>query len=243
MNKRGIRVLVMMIGVCCGHESCRAQASEGAFRWLVSSDNGTTWSPHAEVPQNHASVLVRLEASWSGMASGQRTEFARTFFDATIRGVACGELDSVSGFSPGLVRWGPGGFGAPRPQRHGDVIKIDPAGDDDPPGLGARWTTVDQGWPGAGMSDPVLDNPVRIFQYTLLLDGSAGTREIRGVWGHLTPQGQPQAQIWFDDPATQIWQTAVNNIPMTVSDASITVVPAPGILGVLTLLALPRRRQ
>ncbi len=229
-----------------------AQSLTGTFRWEVSGDNGTTWSSSLAVPESQLSVLVRLMAEWTGAPPGERTSFADTRFDATIRGINCGEFDSASDFLggeivqpfPGVaIGWGAGGFGPPRPQRHGEILKLDPPGDDEPPGLGARWTTLAQDWPGNGNVVPDLRNPVRIFQYTLLLDGSAGTRLLSGVWGFVNPDNTPRLFLYHDDPTTHQWQPSQISASMTIADASLTVVPAPGVLGGLALLALPRRRR
>ena len=229
-----------------------AQSITGTFRWEVSGDQGATWGRTLDVPASQPSALVRLMVEWTGATPGERTAFAAARFDATVRGINCGGSDSATDFLPGavipstpetVITWGSGGFGPPRPQRHGDVLKLDPPGDDEPPGLGARWTTLAQTWPGSGLNTTDLRNPVRIFQYTLLLDGSTGTRILSGVSGYLNPDNTPRLFLYFDDPATQVWQFSQKSASMIIADASITVVPAPGTLGLVGLLALPRRRR
>ncbi len=229
-----------------------AQSMQGSAVWQVSTDSGATWMAHADVPQGQSAVLVRLMASWSGTPAGERTILSSARFDGIVRGLdGSGAADSVSQFLAGeplsgtigpTVDWGIGSGGAPRGLRQGDLIKIDPSSDSDPPGMGVRWTTVQQGHPtGTDFFD--LRNPIRIFQYELSLDGSPGTRTIGSTWGLLTPEGLPKIQLYHDDAVTHSWPLEVYNVPITITDASITVIPAPGILGLLGLLALPRRRR
>jgi hypothetical protein len=231
-------------------KNASAQPMEGVMQWQISADNGATWVQHAEVGGGQSSVLVRLIATWSGIPAGERSAFADTGFDGIVRGIDCGAGDTVSDFltsetAPGnlypTVSW-TGMGGPPVGYRQGDILKIDSILDAEPPGQGSRFVLLTQGHPSA--SDFFdLSNPIRLMQYSLVLDGSSGTREIGGLWAVRTPDGRPRLTLYHDDRITQQWPLTTYKVPSSVTDASVTVVPAPGILGLLGVFALPRRRR
>lgn len=250
-TRRHVRSLVILAVAFEGAGSCAcAQSLQGSAAWQVSADNGETWQQDVSVGSGQQQVLVRLIATWSGAPAGERTAFASTGFDGIVRGIGAGLNDTVGGFvtsetpqgfpGPSLTWTGMGG--PPIGYRQGEILRIDSIFDNAEPGVGPNRVLITQGHPSL---NEWLDlaNPVRLMQYTLFLDGTVGTREIGSLWSTRTPEGLPRLQVLHDDAITHSWQFAPYNVPLTVSDASITVVPAPGILGLLGVFALPRRRR
>jgi hypothetical protein len=123
--------------------------------------------------------------------------------------------------------------------RQGNFLKIDPLFDTLPPGQGVGIGPNQN--PTSPVNPALLDNPIRIFQYELFLDGSLGRRDIYGLW-LAAPTGEPiNFRVWEGIQLPR-FATSLVNVP-----ASVTVVPGPGVgapvMSVAVGVGLRRRRK
>jgi len=115
----------------------------------------------------------------------------------------------------------------------GPFLKIDRANDLDLPGLGPSWMTASQNR-NLGLFD--VSNPLTIVEFDYFVDGSSGVRSISSV---LSQSSQGSIVL------THSLTNAISVLPATVLPATITVIPAPGVLALLAppALAAARRRR
>lgn len=228
---------------CCSSlgisAACRAQLPVTAY-WETSRDAGLTWdSGDVVVPQTTGSVLVRLRVGWdpSSLINPSLNWYADCRFDAVVVGVgSAGAADTASNYFAMIGSyWNPlDGLAA---HRQRNVLKIDPSFDDTPPGQGYGIGPHQN--PAVVSQTATLDNPVRIFQYELLLDGTLGRRDVYGLWLP-SPTGEPiNFRVW-EGLFQPRWATSLVNVP-----ASITVVPSPSVGVVLAagFARVVRRRR
>lgn len=200
--------------------------------WQISLDNGTTWQGGTVLtPQSQASVKVRNFVTWGDGVT--RHPFSSAQFDGVVRSLeGAGLGDSVTNivgvfggvFQPPVLniqgrRWAP------------DLIKIDSIGDTQAPGL-FPFVTLGPGPAGGPLG------PLSIFEYDLMLDGTAGSRLITAAW-RINSQNQPTLVVGLSgNPGPYTWQ-------VTLQDATLVVVPSPAglaVLGVASDVLLRRRR-
>jgi hypothetical protein len=201
--------------------------------WQLSLDNGQTWQSGTVVaPQSQTSVKVRNFVTWGDGVTLH--PFGRAEFDGVVRSLeGAGLGDSVTNirgvfsgiFQPPLIniqgrRWAP------------DIIKIDSIGDTQAPG-NFPFVTL-----GAGQGSGPL-GPLSIFEYDLVLDGTAGSRLITAAW-RMSPQNQPNLVVGLlGNPGPYEWQ-------VTLQEATLVVVPSPAglaVLGVASSVLMRRRRS
>lgn len=230
-------LLSLLAGQWCAE--AHAQLGVGMLRWQVSTDGGGTWEGGlTEVPPEQGSVQVRLLASWS--SDGGMYAFAGCQFDAVVRGIdGAGPLDTVVNArrTPPMTS---GSAQTIAVTRFGSQIKIDDLRDTLPPGEGPRGVfpgqIVEQFGPPPGWS---RDNPVSIFEYTLVLDGSEGDRDLWLLY--IAPSGGNTI-----DRVMRIYTSSsgAQNTPSTMTrGATVRVIPAPGALLLLAMGALGARRR
>lgn len=243
MQKQGTGFKVRCISACvaspllCGISS--GQSYSVRLDWQVSADNGGTWGVGlVEVPETQASVLVRLQASWT--PTGTDTYFSGTSFDALIRTPGRTSGDSIDMYNFGIFPvWtrsvNTQGF---RFDYFGDVLKVDDVRDSSPPGVGSRWVTPTQLPPQYGTDH--RENPTILFSYRLALDGVPGPREISGLFRVSSQTGHTTA-LYIDFGSIGTW------VPSTVNNTTVLVVPSPAsawlVLGMSTLLVRRRERN
>lgn len=192
-----------------------------------------------EVPQTQTSVMVRSVARWDQEAGYM---FSGVRMDMVWRSPASG------GLSDQLVdlRYNPYLMGTLNPigaSRFGQDVKIDDLRDTLPPGQGTRGVPVNQAPQNFG--PPVdLSNPISLFTYKVVLDGTEGDRVATSYFiAPLSPPGNSS------DRFMQVYTTPLgaNNIPLSrLEDCTLRVVPAPtgGVMAfVVAALLTPRRRR
>jgi hypothetical protein len=197
-----------------------AQLGDGFLRWELSPDDGQTWhSGVLEVPHLQASVRVRAIAGWSSSAGYM---FAYAEFDALWRGLEnAGMQDSLVDLerNPRL----PGPFGHHEVvSRFGADIKIDDDRDTLPPGVGRYGVRAGQP-PEQVIHENEFSNPVFLFSYVALLDGSPGERTATSL--QIAP-----SQGNTTDRFMRIYTTSsgATNIPLaTLTQATLRVLPCP----------------
>jgi hypothetical protein len=219
--------------------TCSAQVGTAFFEWQVSTDNGTTWtSGETTVPQTQQSVRIR---AWSGWSADAGYGFSAARFDAIVSGA--GVSDTIESFAIPRSLANASNLAFLQVQRFGNVIKIDDRRDTLAPGLGTRGVNVGQGREDTFDPPFLRDNPVAVFEYVLRLDASLGTRTISESF--LAPN-RPGGNTTDRVLQIRVGLLFVDNLPLvTRRGASITVIPAPGVLG-LTSFALvynSRRRR
>lgn len=218
--------------------SASAQLGTATLQWQLSADQGQTW--HAgllEVPRSQTSVLVRSIAQWDQdagiMFSGVRMDMV---WRSDASGGLSDELVDLT-YNPRLV----GTLNPIGASRFGHDVKIDDLRDTLPPGLGTRGVPVNQ--PPINFGVPVdLSNPISLFTYRVVLDGTEGDRTATAYFiAPLTPPGNTS------DRLMQIYTTpeGANNIPLSaLQDCTLRVIPAPaGTLFIAAGAALARRRR
>ncbi|MDX2147462.1 MAG: hypothetical protein SFZ23_08050 [Planctomycetota bacterium] len=225
-----------------GYAPCVAlsQIGTASLTWQASLDGGTTWTSNEVQTLIGTSVRIRAVASWSQDAG---YSFDLSQFDGTVRGFAgAGRTDAATNFRvPSPLTAGISGGDTYVAQRFADILKIDEVRDTVAPGLGQRSIAPAQLYESAGLPHTTA-NPLSIFEYTLQLDGSAGTREVSSVW-LLPPIGNPvRIRTWrgpsFMD-GNNSPETSV--VPLRIN----VVVPAPASAACLMIVAsgLARRRR
>jgi hypothetical protein len=222
--------------------TCSAQIGTAFFEWQVSTDAGSTWQSGAiDVPQTQSSVRVRAVAGWSADAG---YGFGGAVYDALIDGIGgAGQSDRAENFfmAPSFAVFS--NVQTLNTQRFGNILKIDDRRDTFSPGVGTRGVTSVQ----ANEQDFSVrfdySNPISIFEFTLALDGSLGTRAISEAFLAPNRQGANNTDRML------LIRNGLNsdNLPLvTRRGASITVIPAPSaMLAALTFsgLSLAQRRR
>ncbi len=208
------------------------------WHWQLSGDSGATWSNDLLHREPSGSVLVRGQLGWTGAPEG--TYFAGTTgFDVSVAALTGGFTDHADMFASEPIR-GPYLHDAFAALRFGNTLKLDDARDLEAPGLGPQWIRPIEDPPIIGVVRNT--NPVILFQFRLLLDGSMGDRVVSHVF---RPGGTPPPDHrialyvapYFGGPATYV-QTS--SFP-----ATLRVVPSPGaatMLGVGAIVIVRRRR-
>ncbi len=208
----------------------------GILQWQASADNGVTWSSSSlSVPQSSVSVLVRAVVEWQ--RQGATEVFAGVSFDGTVEGLAgAGAADGIAVIAaPNPIELTPRAS-LVSVQRIGSLLKLDDPSDTAAPGTGTSWIFAAQ---RSLFNAPVgylpsTANPVPVFQYALVLDGSPGSRVISAVANASVVHFYPDWLL----PTTRFESVAVE--PLTL-----TVLPAPGAITLLALggVVAARRRR
>ncbi len=216
--------------------AARAQTS-AEFRWQASADSGVTWHDDASsVPQGQASVLVRARVSWSPVP--EFSAFSGVAFDGVV-------ADAGPGDSVGAIRrMLEGGLGSTPligAQRLGSTIKIDSVTDTLPPGVGPGFVGCANGTDSGFFFN--FAHPIIVFDYTLNLDGTPGTRTLTEVLRPLP--GSTSPVVIYVDWRTLPGPTERARPPTTSYPIAITVLPTPGAVALLALggLVAARRRR
>ncbi len=229
-RSRAVDLACAVFGLCA--TGAMALQQTATVYWEGSSDGGATW--HAGsivVPQDQPEVMVRSWVSWTGADS--TTAFSGTLFDGVVRNVGPG--DAIVDIGVHRLPVIATNYVA---SRFGSIIKVDQPADTLPPGLGAGWLNP-QNWPSHVFFNSQM--PFPLAQFTLVLDGTAGTRQVGQVFR--VPPGQPPngvVGILTNSGLT------FSILPTTAIDLDITVVPAPGAIALLVLggvVAARRRRR
>jgi hypothetical protein len=212
--------------------------------WQLSLDEGATWHVGlVEAPSSQTSVLVRLRFSWElAGASDSPIYFNASRFDAVSRSLDEGGLADTASqtriLSQGVNSVGLRDYPFLSIQRQGTILKIDSSDQDTaPPGEGAHWVQPGQMLQGLPGFPLLFDNPIDVFQYRLVLDGTPGRRELSGSF----------ATGGFDVRLLTALPTPNVIIPITSFEQqpAVLIVPSPAgtaIVPSLGLLALRRRR-
>lgn len=234
--------LFAVTALLCRTPSTIAQTPITAtFAWEVSADGGATWQRGTVgVPQSQSSVLVRAWVGWNRDLPSQT--FSQCQFDATVTTPGRQSADIIDHVNEGNAGWwsqnggqGIGNFGI---TAFADVQKIDDIRDIDAPGQGPRWISPLNLSPVIGGLHE--ENPAIVFNYRLTLDGMAGDRHIGAIFRVLDPQNPDRLVRIYTDGVSPA------NVPTTVLDAVVTVIPAPTtafLFGASTLLISSRRRR
>jgi hypothetical protein len=210
------------------------------WQWQASLDNGQTWSGGA-VNVSTPSSSVRIRGLATFPTTFDRAYFGGVQFDPYVEGISnVGLGDTISSITLGQMQ---PRFQFLQARRFGNRIRIDDEVDFLPPGVGTSWALSGQA-PNNGTSpEPVFDNPVSVFEYTLSLDGTLGDRLVTAAWSTDTAFGySPYITTYvrtFEHRGQQ-WRH-----PTTEETITIRVIPAPA-SAALFLLALPlaaRRRR
>jgi uncharacterized protein (TIGR03382 family) len=219
-----------LLTLAAAGSTCLAQS--GTATWQCSIDDGATWTSTLTLDAPRA-VRVRLTLGWSGIPDA--ICFGGSQFDAMIINAA--PDDSVSNIS----RPNPFNFAAQTlaatPYSQG--IKIDVASDTALPGAGPAWIIPGQGTLDSLGAPPDTSNPAAVFTYTLNIGSTAGTRTISHIFN---PQTGRALSIYTSIAGAQ---TRLSADQVTISDATIQVIPTPGTLALAGLggLAAARRRR
>lgn len=218
--------------------AARGQIGTGLLQWQVSADDGATWSAGLlEAPLSQSSVKVRAMASWTADAG---YVFAMVRMDIVWHSEGAGGLlDELAD-----LQYNPRLQGTVYPigaTRFGPSVKIDDLRDTLPPGEGPRGVNIGQVPEGMGIVD--RSNPIELFRYSVLLDGTPGDRRMTSYF--IAPFGSVGNTV---DRFMLIYVNyqGATNIPLsTLETATLRVVPTPGALagfGLFPLLAARRRR-
>lgn len=207
------------------------------LRWEASQDDGQTWTASLlTVEPTQPSVLIRAWCQFP--VSVPNAYFGGLAFDARVsEGPNVGGNDTISSIQYGVLTT----QGRNAVRRFGNVLKIDHADDDQPPGEGPNWLSIGQS-PPQFLPTPNYANPIVMFNYTLVLDGTAGDRTIDGVYSRFlgNPPG-PHAIVYRND---QAHLTVTFAHPLIEHQLVVRVVPTPGALAAgLALLGFATRRH
>lgn len=226
-------------------EPAHAQPASATIAWQVSQDY-VNWSFSTSIDDpamNHVQVraLLTYQAPTTHL-----TRFGLSMADPTIVGRnGAGASDTVEEIyhreNVALLH----GFQDYQATRVGGILKIDAPGDTSPPGQGPGWVTSYQSTP---FFQPLTDDlPVIVlYQYTLVLDGTSGVRDINGAFRQLSGD-VPNSFVGIWAPGTTINSWTNYPIPTEVVPATVRVnVPSPSPLAILLLATAPlatRRRR
>jgi hypothetical protein len=236
-------VSAVVVGMAAA--SVHAQPATAQITWQVSR-NHVNWYDDMTIAENENVNRVHVRALLTYPAPlDYLTRFGLSRCDPTVIGRSgAGAGDTIEGIhyrQDYLLRPSYNEYVA---SRVGAVLKIDAVGDTAPPGLGTGWVVSSQMSPAFGQLTDDLPVIV-IYQYTLVLDGTPGVRDIGGAFRQLV-SGIPSSFVGVWAPvATQGW--TMYGIPTTINDGIVRVnVPTPSFAGVLVaagLVACRRRRS
>ena len=216
---------------------CLGQSDFSRVAWQASLDGGQSWQGGTvEVADPFARVRIRALVDWEYPGS---YALALVQFDATIStqgsigladiGV---DLERISPFDRGSAQ-------TLAATRFGNTLKIDDERDTFAPGVGDRAIMSGQLVEVAGPPF-TRDNPVPVFAYSLVLDGTLGTRIVSHVWRRHPTSGEILRTWIYLSPEGGI------GMPRTslVEPLNLHVIPTPTSLALLLpLLASHRRRR
>jgi hypothetical protein len=225
----GLAVLVLSASVA------HAQFGTGQVEWQISTDDGVSWQGgRVEVGAATQRVRARMVASWTAEAG---YAFAGTQFDAVVTGLNAGGNDRV------VDPLRPATFDVPSQTivatRFGNLIKIDDSRDTAAPGAGSRSVFPGQWAEEFAEGRFTRGQPVSIFEYTLLLDGTPGERLLDAVW--LPASGGfscRSIRVYLNAAGAQLrlqGGPTCDRQDLAYLNASLVVVPAPA--GAATMLA------
>jgi MYXO-CTERM domain-containing protein len=222
--------------------SAHAQPASARVTWQFSEDH-VNWGGSRYLSPGTDRVYVRALLTYQQPAT-YFTRFGMSHCDPTITSIdGAGMGDTVQNiywrYNASLLL----NFNQAGTTRFGDVLKIDQNGDTAPPGMGTGWLVSFQDSPSL---QPLTDDlPVIVlYQYTLILDGTPGVREINGAFRNQSSTvANPFVRIWAPSSGGS-W----SNYPVTteVIPALIGVpVPTPATASLLALAGLfaARRRR
>jgi hypothetical protein len=241
---RPVNVAIAALALTALTAQTHAQFGTGRLDWQLSTDEGSTWQGgRVEVPLSTTGIRVRLLASWSADAG---YAFAGTQFDAVITGLNAGGNDTVLNPSRPFT-FDSGAQQTIVSTRFGNQIKIDDSRDTNPPGVGVRGVFPGQRPENFAEGRFTAGQPVSIFEYTLRLDGTPGTRRIDGepITG---PIGFPcwSVRIYTSPIGAQI---ALNGGPscdrnsLTYAPASLVIIPTPATATLLAVAVVAHSRR
>ncbi len=228
--------LTSIVAVACF--ACAASAQTilpVTSSWQLSLDNGQTWQGGTVfAPQSQTSVKVRNFVAWGDGVTLH--PFNAALFDGVVRSQAgAGLNDSVAN-----IRGVFNGFFTPAmPFIQGrrwttDIIKID-GGDTQAPGQFPFVSLSSSPFTGT-----IFFGPASIFEYDLLLDGTAGSRHISAAWRIDAATGQPSLGVGLTTTPGPY------DLQVTLQDATLVVVPSPAglaLVGVASGVLMRRRRS
>jgi hypothetical protein len=231
----------MFVAALC--ETLHAQPTSAQITWQVSADS-INWSQGIMREAGDMRPLqVRALLTYQPPAD-QFTRFGLAMCDPTVSGRnGAGSGDTVEAIyfrdNYSMTR----NFNQYAASRVNGVLKIDAVGDVAAPGQGSGWVVSSQISPVFGQLTD--DLPVTtIFQYTLLLDGTSGIRDLGGAHRQLSA-GMPNSfvRVWAPAGGSQ-WTNYA--IPTQVVPGFVFVnVPAPASLSLFTVAGIfaARRRR
>jgi hypothetical protein len=226
--KRHILLLstILSSGFC---DAALAQVGSATYQWQLSTDDGQTWSTGlTEVPSSTSNVFARVRID----ASAGAGNFYGLAMDAAVR-------SSPGDFATDITN--PSVFSDLRAvaSRVEPFLKIErTVADPELPGLGTSWYRIGPVFPQVNL--PI---PSTVLQFRFTLDGSLGERQFTQVFD---PRfGLPEGRLFFARVLGN--GSVVANYPtMTVTEATLRVVPTPGtlvpILAVAAAMVTRRRR-
>jgi hypothetical protein len=232
----------MLVAAVC--ETSRGQPASASVRWQVSLDY-INWFDDITITQPTQQVQVRALLSYMAPAE-YSTRFALAMCDPTVTGRnGAGPSDSIAGIHYRRDNLMMPSYGEYVGTRVNGVLKIDRASDTLPPGLGPGWVVGEQMSPAFGVLAD--DFPVIVlYQYALMLDGSAGVRDIAGAFRPLSGPlpNNNFIRVWAPG-AVEGW--IAYPVTTQVLPAHIRVdIPAPATCGMALALAglcAARRRR
>lgn len=214
------RKLIYVLSLALTAKCAFAQSGTGLFQWQVSADNGATWqSGNLQVSESQPSVRVRANVSWNAPGIA----FAIAGLDVVVEGLeGAGSADSITNIlrPPTFLDGTP--TNRVSVQRFGNLLKIDDSRDTSPPGTGPSTLWLIQTFNEISLN---RDNPITILEYTLILDGSLGTRRLSEIFFTTTNGYRDNINRLFDVYTSRF----TYNMPTSTRlGASVTVIPAPG---------------
>ncbi|HLP85285.1 MAG TPA: hypothetical protein VK157_13130 [Phycisphaerales bacterium] len=220
--------------------------------WQISADNGGTWqSGTVSLSQSQQSIRARMLVEVTSQGFTNPAHFAHAQFETYLTSsFGAGLNDTISSVrslrtfvtGPQLVSV------VSRSDRFGEILKTSaPSNQPFAPGSGPSLFAENQRTPTSGV--PSAINPLVVFEYTIMLDGSLGTRSLSTLWRGGSTQSTPAiiaplGSIIVGDFANSPTGT-IAIAPMTDIPATITVIPAPGaaiVFACAAAISLRRRR-
>jgi hypothetical protein len=205
--------------------SAHAQFVYGTWAWQISADEGQSWRGGMVDALPGQTLRVRALVGWDVVEGGPYA-FGASQFDVAVAGPP-GNADLVElSTAPGQGRISRGVSSNQTlvVARFGDTIKVDDSRDTAPPGWGNRGVYPGQFIEMYAGSNFTRDNPVSIFEFTLVLDATPGTRRVldyfiapptgcfeRSMRLYVTIDGTEQETLWNGCGRRQIV-----NIPLEV---------------------------
>jgi hypothetical protein len=240
----GPKSTVLLCCVACAAVSAHAQSvllgEPVTWQWQASTDDGLSWNSGTMVATSSAE-RVRVRGMVSFPSASTQRYFSFVAFDPFVEGIQnVGSNDSIMDVDRGQL---PYALQRLQVRRFGNRLSIDDEVDTLPPGLGPSWALSLQG-PNNGTSPlPDFANPINVFEFQLVLDGSLGDRLVTAAWSRETAFNlSPYAvtNVWGFENQGRQWRH-----PLTEEQLTIRVVPAPASASILVLAGLlgARRRR